>query len=102
MNTVTPDDHSVLQRYVLSVDGINLGFIEYYLYSHVAIVTYTQVEVGHEGKGIGSELARQALAYFRAENKQVVPVCGFFASYLRQHPEFSDLTTVLCKRIFSL
>lgn len=79
-----------------------IGFVEYYLFAHVVIVTHTEVDPRHEGKGYGSELARQALDYFRSEKKRVVPVCGFFARQMRRHPGYASLLTPECRRIFNV
>jgi uncharacterized protein len=89
-------------RFELLMDGHSQGFVEYYLFNHVVIVTHTEVDPRWEGKGYGSRLARQALDYFRSENKQVVPICGFFAHQIRRYPEYADLVTLECRRIFNL
>jgi predicted GNAT family acetyltransferase len=88
--------------YELMVDGRRIGFIEYSLYGCVAIVTHTEIDPRCEGRGYGSELARQASAFFRSEGWQVVPVCGFFARYLRAHPEDAQLLTPASRRIFAM
>jgi predicted GNAT family acetyltransferase len=88
--------------YELMVDGRRIGFIEYSLYGCVAIVTHTEIDPRCEGRGYGSELARQASAFFRSEGWQVVPVCGFFARYLRTHPEDAQLLTPASRRIFAM
>lgn len=89
-------------HYDLIVDGRRTGFIEYSLYGRVAIVTHTEIDPRCEGRGYGAELARQAAAFFRSEGWQVVPVCGFFARYLRTHPEEAALLTPAGRRIFGI
>jgi predicted GNAT family acetyltransferase len=102
MNNAASTDDSAMRRYPLIVDSREIGFIQYYLFSHVAIVTHTEIAQGHEGKGYGAALAQQALDYFRSEGRQVVPVCGFFAAYLRTHAEYADLVTPACRHIFAI
>jgi uncharacterized protein len=89
-------------RYELMVHGRRTGFIEYSLYGRTAIVTHTEIDPQCEGRGYGSELARQAAAFFRNEGWQVVPVCGFFARYLRTHPDDAALATPASRRIFGI
>lgn len=100
MNNAVPDIDSAMRRYQLITDDRLVGFVEYYLFAHVVIVTHTEVTVRQEG--CGSELARQALDYFRREHKQLVPVCGFFAGYIRKHPEYADLVTPASGHIFEI
>jgi predicted GNAT family acetyltransferase len=78
------------------------GFVEYYLFDETAIVTHTEVHTGHEGKGLGAELVRDALNYFRSQKQLVVPVCGFFALQMRRNPHYADLLAPGCRRIFGI
>jgi uncharacterized protein len=89
-------------HYELMLNGDRAGFIEYHLYGKVAIVTHTEVDRRYEGQGVGSELARQMLQFFRSQDWQVVPVCGFFAHYLRTHSENATLVTPACRRLFDI
>jgi uncharacterized protein len=89
-------------RFELKDKGVAIGFIEYYPFEHIAIVTHTEVKPALEGKGQGSELARQAVAYFQSEGKQIVPICGFFAHFLRKHPEYVNMVTPASRRIFNI
>lgn len=88
-------------RFDLIIEGCDTGFVEYYLFDGIAIVTHTQIHPGHEGKGRGAELVRQTLDYLRSLHKRVVPVCGFFAHQMRSHPGYADLLTPECRRIFN-
>jgi uncharacterized protein len=91
-----------VKRLTLTVDDHSIAFVEFYLYGKVAIVTHTEVEFLHQGKGMGSIVASQALRHFRSKNWKVVPVCGFFLQQFRRHPEYADLLTPHCRRIFGL
>jgi uncharacterized protein len=53
--------------------------------------THTEVPEAAEGKGVGSALARAALAWARGEGLGVVPMCPFFAAYMARHPDTLDL-----------
>jgi predicted GNAT family acetyltransferase len=103
MNDAVPVDESVMQRYELIVDHRLYGFIEYYAFDDVVIVTHTEVDAQLEGKGHGSELARRALDHFRSRGWKVVPICGFFARYVRtRSAAYADLLTPACRRIFNI
>lgn len=90
------------RRFCVNEGEALVGFIEYYEFEHVAIVTHTEVRRELEGRGRGSEVARQAVAYFWREGKQIVPVCGFFAHFLRKHPEYADMVSPESRRIFNI
>jgi predicted GNAT family acetyltransferase len=95
-------DADAAKRLTLNVDGCSIAFVEFYLFGAVAIVTYTEVELLHQGKGLGSVAASEALQHFRSKNWKVVPICGFFLHHLRRHPEYFDLLTPACRRIFAV
>jgi uncharacterized protein len=96
------DKQDAAQRLALQSAGSSVAFVEYYLFGRVAIVTHTEVDPAHEGRGHGSEMARQALAHFRRQEWHVVPVCGFFAEQIRRRPDYLNLVTPHCRRIFNL
>ena len=48
---------------------------------------HTVVPVEMEGHGVGSRLAEAAVAWARAEQLEVVPVCSFVQAWLTRHPE---------------
>jgi predicted GNAT family acetyltransferase len=67
------------------------GFSEYTRTAEMIVFTHTEVEPGHEGRGVGSELARHGMDVARAENLKVMALCPFVAGWLRRHPEYADL-----------
>jgi predicted GNAT family acetyltransferase len=52
---------------------------------------HTEVDLGHEGAGLGSILVRGALDAQRERDELVVPLCPFVRSYLERHPEYTDV-----------
>jgi len=90
------------RRLRLMMDGCSIAFVEFYLFREVAIVTHTEVELLHQGRGLGSVAVSRALEHFRREGWKVVPVCGFFLQHIRRHPEYSDLLAAGCRRIFAV
>ncbi|MBV0881812.1 N-acetyltransferase [Noviherbaspirillum sp. L7-7A] len=95
-------EQNAAQRLTLESAGSTVAYVEYYLFGRVVIVTHTEVDPAYEGKGNGSEMARQALAHFRRQQWHVVPVCGFFAEQIRRQPEYLDLVTPHSRCIFDL
>lgn len=93
-------------RHEYRVDETLIGFVEYY---HVetdtvalAVVTHTEVVGQAEGRGHGSRLAASALAHFQQQGCQVVPVCGFFANFLRKHPAHARQASPMARALFSI
>ena len=82
-----PDRH----RYEIEVDGAVAGFAAYRQRPGRVVFTHTEIKPGHEGQGLGGQLARGALDDVRAQGLAVVPLCPFIASYIRKHPEYADL-----------
>ncbi|MBT8186282.1 MAG: N-acetyltransferase, partial [Croceitalea sp.] len=54
-------------------------------------LTHTEVPIGLEGRGIGSELIRQVLEDIQLKNMILVPLCPFVAGYIKKHPEWKAL-----------
>ena len=71
--------------------GDGLAIAEYKLVPGNIVFTHTEVPPAHEGKGIGSALIRFALAAARDRGLTVVPLCPFFAAYMKKHAEVQDL-----------
>jgi hypothetical protein len=82
-----PENH----RYVVEIDGENIGLAVYHLRNDRHIFVHTEVAPGHEGEGVGSKLARFALDDVRATGGTIVPLCPFIAAWVKRHPEYQDL-----------
>ncbi|OFW98419.1 MAG: hypothetical protein A3D94_04150 [Alphaproteobacteria bacterium RIFCSPHIGHO2_12_FULL_66_14] len=54
------------------------------------IFTHTEVPSESEGKGIGSQLVRDALDDARRRGFRIVPACSFVADFVRRHPEYES------------
>jgi predicted GNAT family acetyltransferase len=81
-----PDKH----RFEIDL-GDSFAFAEYTRPRGKIIFTHTEVPRQHEGKGIGTALIRHALAQAREWKLEVIPICPFFAAYIRKHAEEQDL-----------
>lgn len=90
-------------RYEISQGGKVVGFAEFKNIGDGAVMLpHTEVDEGHEGEGLGSQLARYALDDIRAQGKQVVPMCPFIAAYIQKHPEYTDLVHPQQRGVFGL
>jgi predicted GNAT family acetyltransferase len=77
-------------RFEIQLDG-ETAYAEYNLVEHGIILPHTLVPEAFEGKGVGGQLARAALAYAREHELKVIPTCPFIAAYITKHPEHHDL-----------
>lgn len=92
MSDLDPDirDEIEARRYVLDIDG-QTAIVTYNLIEGGLMVTETLVPEALEGRGIASRLARHVLADVRARGLVILPVCPFFAGYLKKHPEWAEV-----------
>jgi len=84
-------DNPPAGRFEILVDGEVIGFAEYQRHGETFSFTHTSIESRFEGRGLGSTLARGALAAVRAQGGSVLPICPFVRGYIRRHPEHLDL-----------
>jgi hypothetical protein len=82
-----PDKH----RFEIDLGDGTFAIAEYRLHPDHITLTHTAVPPEHGGQGLGTKLIRFALASARERGLKVVPVCPFFATYIRKHPEEQDL-----------
>ena len=79
------------RRFEVVVDGEVAGFSRYQRRGGRIIFLHTEIDPAHEGKGLGSILARGALDAAREAGEPVVPRCPFIAAYIERHQEYADL-----------
>jgi predicted GNAT family acetyltransferase len=95
-------DNADLHRYEIT-DGGELGaFTEYQLHDTVADFVHTETVSGHEGRGLGTTLVREALDDARRRGWQVRPFCAFVRSFIAKHPGYLDLVPVVDRARFDL
>lgn len=83
-------DNPAEKQFQFVLDG-SIAKIEYIKAKEKIYLTHTEVPKGYEGKGIGTELIKQALEHIKAHNLTLVPLCPFVALYLKRHPEWKEL-----------
>lgn len=77
-------------RFELAVDG-QLAICDYRRDGHTLVLPHTVVPAALQGRGIAALLVQAALDWARAEGLKVRPVCSYVATYMRRHPQTSDL-----------
>ena len=102
MDDITVIDNPERHRYQVLVDGAEAARTEYNLLKDAVMFTHTEVQPEHEGKGLGSRLAKFALDDVRRRGLKVIPVCTFIAGYIRRHPEYLDLVSEDSRRAYKL
>lgn len=76
-------------QYRASIDGATAGFAEYILTDELIVFTHTEVGPEHEGKGVGSAIARFALDDVRVDGRRkVMPLCPFIKGWIGRHREY--------------
>jgi predicted GNAT family acetyltransferase len=93
-----PDKH----RFEADLGDGSVAIAEYTLPSGKIIFTHTEVPAKHEGQGIGSALVRFGLDAARERRLQVMPVCPFFAVYMKKHREVQDLLEPSYRKVLGL
>jgi predicted GNAT family acetyltransferase len=90
-NSVSVRNDALGLRYELVVDGAIVGEVRYRLEPGVVVLVHAEVIPEFAGRGLGDRLVAGVLEDIRARGLRPVPMCSFVASYLRRHPDDSDL-----------
>jgi len=89
---ITVVDNAKAHRFeARTPDGEVAGFLNYLARPDHLVLVHTEVKPEYDGQGVGGSLVRQVLDEVRARGLKMVPQCPFVASYLRRHPEYTDL-----------
>ena len=91
MSSFALQDNPAKHRFEADLGDGSIAFAEYRLAPGEIAFTHTKVPPQHEGQGVGSALIRFALGAARDRHLKVVPLCPFFADYMKRHPEERDL-----------
>lgn len=92
MSDLDPEirDERDAKRYALTING-QTAVVTYNLVEGGLMVTETLVPIELEGQGIASRLARHVLADVKGRGLIILPVCPFFAAYLKKHPSRAEI-----------
>ena len=95
MTTAAPNfairDNIEKHRFEADLGDGSVAIAEYNLLHGKIVFTHTEVPPAHEGQGIGSALIRFGLASARERGLKVIPICPFFAAYIKKHAEDQEL-----------
>ena len=95
-------DNPGKHRFEADLGGGAMAIAEYNLLSSAIMFTHTEVPEAFEGKGIGTKLIVHALGAARERGLQVIPICPFFAAYMREHEDVQDLLTPAYAKILGV
>lgn len=84
-------NNSADHRYELFENDEVVAIAQYRVAENAVTITHTKVDAENEGKGHGSELARQVLDDIKARGMRVVPACQFIASFIGKNAQYRDL-----------
>ncbi len=79
-------------RYEIVVDDRLAGIAEYRRSEAAVVFTHTEIVRGLQRRGLGELLVRGALDDVRRNGEKVVAECWYVARFLREHPDYADLT----------
>lgn len=91
MSAATVADVPERERFEISLDGQVVGFTAYHRTPRALSLIHTEIEPGHEGEGLASQLIAAALDAARGEGLAVLPFCPFVRDFIEAHNEYLDL-----------
>ena len=76
-----------LNRFEIYSDGELAGFAEFEVSSQMISYTHTEIDPKFGGKGLGSQLIKEALDEALEQNLEVAPYCSFVSAYIKRNSE---------------
>ena len=77
--------------FVLERSGKRLAELTYTVAGSRVILEHTQVDDSLRGTGTGAKLVAAAVAWARAEQRELLPLCPFARSVFEKTPAYADL-----------
>jgi uncharacterized protein len=86
-------DNPAASRYELHVGTELAGFVTYQLRDDAAVISllHTEVEPAFQGAHLATHLARFSLDDARRRGLAVLPFCPYIGSWIKKHPEYTEL-----------
>ena len=84
-------DNPASHRFEIDLGRGAFAIAEYTLPAGKIMFTHTEVPPQYEGRGIGTLLIEHALTAARERGLKVIPICPFFAAYIKKHADVQDL-----------
>lgn len=79
-------------EYQATLNGKVVGRIEYTMRGRRVVILHTETDPEVQGTGIARALTRFALDDVRTRGLSAVPQCSYTQRFLRDHPEYTDVT----------
>jgi hypothetical protein len=79
-------------KYTIAVGGETVGLAAVADRGNQRVFYHTEVEEQFGRRGLATILVAEALGATRADGKRVVPLCPMVAAFVKEHPEFADIT----------
>ncbi|HEX6660361.1 MAG TPA: GNAT family N-acetyltransferase [Sphingomicrobium sp.] len=95
-------DNGEKSRFEIDLGDGSFAIAQYTLREGKILFTHTEVPPTHEGRGIGTLLVRTALESARKRGLKVIPICPFFAAYIKKHAEEQDLLDAAHRKILGV
>ena len=89
-------------RFDITVNGELAGTLEYHRAGTTIELRHTLIDPRFEGRGLGSQIVREALDSARAQGLAVLPTCPFTRGYIQRHREYVDLVPAAQRPDFDL
>jgi|SRR5690606_8724517 len=102
MNDYSPVCSTQIERHQFFEENVLLGFVDYYRFGNTVLLMHTESNPALPGKGHGSIVAERATTYFRSHHTHIVPVCSFFAHFLRTRPQHHDMVSIETRKLFEI
>ncbi|MDR1853074.1 MAG: N-acetyltransferase [Propionibacteriaceae bacterium] len=77
--------------YEVDIDGKLAALTHFTQNGNISIFDHTETEPAYEGQGLAAKVVQFALDDVRAKGGKIWPLCPFVLSWLRKHPDYSDL-----------
>ena len=93
----------VLNRFEIYFDGELAGFADFRIENQMISYTHTEINPKFGGKGLGSQLIKEALDEALEQNLEVAPYCSFVSAYIKKNSEkYLHLVPESKRAIFNL
>ena len=76
-----------LNRFEIYFDGELAGFAEFEVSNQKISYPHTEIDPRFSGKGLGSQLIKEALDEALDQNLEVAPYCSFVSAYIKKNSE---------------
>lgn len=83
-------DNTAQSRFELETEGL-VSYADYRIDANILYITYVFVPPELRGTGVASELMTSVMLHARETALKIIPLCGYAASWIQRHKEYSDL-----------